>query len=112
LLALLIVSVMNQYASAAHEHDWVVKELGVPLYGQETDSWCWNASTQMVLAYHGSYYSQEYIAAVAGKGPHDGATDFETMDTIRRLGYNPTWQPSWVWSIVLSEIDGYYPFIS
>lgn len=43
--------------------------LNVPQYNQEQDQWCWNASSQMVLAYAGYSYSQSTIAqwAVGGQ---------------------------------------------
>lgn len=43
--------------------------LNVPQYNQEKDQWCWNASSQMVLAFKGHSYSQTAIAqwAVGGQ---------------------------------------------
>lgn len=34
-------------------------ELNVPLYYQETDMWCWDASAQMVIHYYGEYYPEQ-----------------------------------------------------
>ena len=42
--------------------------LGVPQYNQEKDQWCWNASSQMVLAFKGHSYSQTAIASWAVGG--------------------------------------------
>lgn len=43
--------------------------LSVPQYDQEQDQWCWNASSQMILAFKGHSYSQTTIAnwAVGGQ---------------------------------------------
>ena len=43
--------------------------LNVPQYNQEKDQWCWNASSQMVLAFKGYSYTQTAIAqwAVGGQ---------------------------------------------
>ncbi len=43
--------------------------LSVPYYAQEQDQWCWDASSQMVLAYKGHSYTQTTIAnwAVGGQ---------------------------------------------
>ncbi len=43
--------------------------LSVPQYDQEQDQWCWNASSQMILAYYSKTYSQTAIAnwAVGGR---------------------------------------------
>ncbi len=43
--------------------------LSVPQYNQEKDQWCWNASSQMILAFCGYSYSQTEIAnwAVGGQ---------------------------------------------
>ncbi|MDO9541340.1 MAG: papain-like cysteine protease family protein, partial [Kiritimatiellia bacterium] len=43
--------------------------LSVPQYNQEKDQWCWDASSQMILAYYSHTYSQTEIAdwAVGGQ---------------------------------------------
>lgn len=56
------------------EASWVEKQLDVPIYIQETEYYCSPASAQMVLDYHGYYYSQDQIA--------------EAMDTTEQ-GTNP-----------------------
>lgn len=42
--------------------------LNVPQYDQEKDQWCWNAASQMVLAYKGYMHSQTEIARWAVNG--------------------------------------------
>jgi len=42
--------------------------LDVPLYGQEKDNWCWDASCQMVLDYYGHSVDQSDIADWAVEG--------------------------------------------
>ena len=42
--------------------------LAVPLFGQEKDNWCWNASSNMVLTFDGFPHTQTEVAAWAVGG--------------------------------------------
>lgn len=71
------------------------KVLNVPAYQQQTSYWCGPASMAMLLGYEGRYYSQSYIASLAGTNSSEGTYVYRVRQTLNQLGRKPTsW---WVW---------------
>lgn len=92
----------------------VQKVLNVPLYGQQTTYYCSPASAQMILSYHGYWYTQAQIANAMGtttSGTPIGniPTGIEEVTNYQVDAWND-WL--WGWGTVTSEINNNHPYIS
>lgn len=59
LYAVLIFLACADYGVTGHgQIIYTQEDLAVPLYGQETSSWCWAATGQMIMEYHGTLVTQ------------------------------------------------------
>lgn len=58
--------------------------LSVPQYNQEQDQWCWDASSQMILAFYSHTYSQTEIANWAVGGRNVPNYLFNSPDTSKK----------------------------
>jgi len=57
--ACIIFLVCADYGISGHgQIIYTQEDLAVPLYGQQTHTWCWAATGQMIMEYHGTSVSQ------------------------------------------------------